>query len=111
MRGPLIRLLVVLSVLLAGLHTPVLAHDSRSLTVDVHHHDHESADTSADGKQESPGALGGDALHHHHCPLALAGATAEIVAAALTGGADFLPGCSRALSSLATAPPLEPPLA
>ena len=113
MRGTLIRLMVALSVLLAGLHAPAFAqgHDEVGVTVDGHYHDHAVAEDRSDQKQGSAGALGSEALHHHHCPLGLTGVPAELAATALTDCAVFLSGPVKALASLATAPPLEPPLA
>lgn len=111
MRGVLIRFMVVLSVLFAGLHEPVLAHDGGGITADIHHHDHAQSEDRSDQQQSAPGALGNEVLHHHHCPVGLAGASAELTMAALQSCEAFVPVRDRALASLAIAPPLEPPLA
>lgn len=110
MRGALIRFMVVLSVLLAGVHEPVLAHDGGGITAASHHHDHAQSEDRLDQQQGPPGAVGNEALHHHHCQVGLAGAPAELAIAALQGCAVFPPVRDRPLASLATAPPLEPPL-
>ena len=111
MRGSLIRLMVVLSVLLGCVHAPVLAHDGAGVSVDSHHHEHVSTEDRSDQQHGSPGAVGKEALHHHHCPVGLAGAPAEMEIATLQGCAAFSPVRDKPLASLATAPPLEPPLA
>ncbi len=111
MRGALIRFLVVLSVLLAGTHAPVLAHDGAGFAVDSHHHEHASCENQSDQKQNSTADLGNETLHHHHCPNCLAGTPAELAITGLKDTTAFLPSLAKALASLATAPPLEPPLA
>lgn len=110
MRSALIRFMVVLSVLFAGLHEPVFAYDGGGMTADSHHHDHAQSEDRSDQQQDSSGALGSEALHHHHCPVGLAGTPAELAITALVSSAAFFPVRDRALASLATAPPLEPPL-
>jgi hypothetical protein len=111
MRGALIRFMVVLSVLFAGLHEPVLAHDGGGITAESHRHDQAQSQDRSDPQQGSPGALGNEARYHHHCPVGLAGPPAEMAIAALQSCAAFSPVRDRPLASLATAPPLEPPLA
>jgi len=116
MRGTLIRFLFVLSVLFSGMQEPVLAHDGGGIAAagmlsDSHYHDHAQSEDRSDDTGSAPGAVGHEAVHHHHCPVALAGTSEELTTAAVPRRAAFVPVRDRALASLAAAPPLEPPLA
>lgn len=111
MRGMLIRLAIVFSVLLAGMHFPAHAAQSR-IDGDVEAYtciDHGEGDTT--GKHSAqPDDQAGEAAHHHHSPMA--------IGMDLKAGANDLaptpslhfPARATALTSRKTVPPLEPPL-
>jgi len=115
MRGALIRILFVLSVLFAGVNEPVLAHDGTGIAAgmssEIQHFCQPQSDDRSEKPESVPGASGHEAVHHHHCPVGLAGTSAELTTAAVQRRAAFVPVRDRALASLAAAPPLEPPLA
>lgn len=111
MRELLIRFAIVFSVLLAGMHFPAHAAQSR-IDGDVEAYtciDHGEGDTT--GKHSAqPDDQAGEAAHHHHSPMA--------IGMDLKAGANDLaptpslhfPARATALTSRKTVPPLEPPL-
>lgn len=82
--------------------TAIVLHQDHHATQDVHV-GNEKGDQGQD--------VGGDAVHHHHCPAALAYTENNIgVTSAITCD-DPVAGRAVPLTSRATAPPTQPPLA
>jgi hypothetical protein len=104
----MLRAVLVLSVLAAGLHLPSNAHASS--TVDVHQVGADCHDTDApadDGTDTDGNAV----HHHHHCPIAVTFSDPAAASTLFTRPGDLRPLKQAALASRATAPPLDPPLA
>ncbi|NLR39752.1 hypothetical protein [Novosphingobium sp. ERW19] len=111
MRELLIRFAIVFSVLLAGMHFPAHAAQSR-IDGDVEAYtciDHGEGDTT--GKHSAqPDDQAGEAAHHHHSPMAIGmDSKAGANDLAPTPSLHF-PARATALTSRKTVPPLEPPL-
>lgn len=111
MRALLLRLAILLSVVLAGLHMPAMAadlgeaDDAAVFAFAKQDHLHANHQSPATGEQS------GEAVHHHHCPLAIdfAGpANSGDLAPVSQSHFAATPG---PLTSRATAPPVNPPLA
>lgn len=112
MRLILLRLAVAFSVLIAGMHMPAAAHAETGADYGLHHDHHVSvSDHDSGQKGESPVDSGGDALHHHHCPMGVDPAQASGLAAMPLAKSLIVPARSAVLRSRATEPPLHPPLA
>lgn len=108
-RAMLIRLMVMFAVVMAGMHASATAH---ILDSDVHQTAHALDDHDATEKDgDSRSDIGGDLLHHHHCPIGLEVANLNNDAPLKLRTAAHAPSNAVVLSSRTTAPPLEPPLA
>jgi hypothetical protein len=109
MRGAVFQLLVLFSVLCAGIHAPAAAHGdhdaSRAITIELSdaHQAHEREDTSSDPAQE--------VFHHHHCPAAMAVDCAYRAETVRVRRDTLRPAEVMALVSRASPPLVEPPLA
>jgi hypothetical protein len=109
MRALFLRLVMVFSVLLAGMHMPVSAH---AVDLGGHHDSHMAASHgTAGGDHEMPVDSDCDFLQHHHCPLGLANHASPDLASMLIE--DMAPAAVNTVAphSRATAPPLKPPSA
>lgn len=111
MRELLIRFAIVFSVLLAGMHFPAHAAQSR-IDGDVEAYtciDHGGPENA--GKHSTqPDDQAGEAAHHHHSPMAI-GLDVKAGASDLAPTPSLhFPARTTALTSRKTVPPLEPPL-
>lgn len=111
MRELLIRFAIVFSVLLAGMHFPAHAAQSR-IDGDVEAYtciDHGGPENA--GKHSTqPDDQAGEAAHHHHSPMAI-GLDVKAGASDLAPTPSLhFPARATALTSRKTVPPLEPPL-
>jgi hypothetical protein len=112
MRRAFLNLLIVIAVV-CGSHAPVLAHDGHehfgeagehAMAVEMLHDD-----ASAPAKDSPDPAQ--QALHHHHCQIAMAEACTADAAPPFVKRDVLRPGADRALPSRALSPPLDPPIA
>jgi hypothetical protein len=109
MRALFLRLVMVFSVLLAGLHIPASAQQ-----IDLaDHHDSHAVETHnmAGEHHDMPVDSDCDFLHHHHCPVGLASNSSLDLASLLIREPRLVPLTFASLHSRATAPPLKPPSA
>lgn len=111
MRAFFIRLAILLSVIMAGIHVPATAAErgescdnatviSLGAQLAGHSHDH-----------SAPVEQGSDTAHHHHYPMAL-----HLIGTAGSGDLApvaqlHFPVAPDALTSRTIAPPIDPPLA
>lgn len=109
MRHLMLPLLLLFSVFVAGVHAPALEHQGDLHSLGLHAADDASHD--AGGTDESAAPAGSGAVHHHHCPMALTAGDDAPLGTALLSRERLVPGLSVSLSSCASAPLLEPPLA
>jgi hypothetical protein len=111
MRSLLVRLAIIFSVFMAGMHAPEAAHALERSEIGLHHDHHDARDAPEDRSDGGvPQGVGGEALHHHHCPIGLAsGNPVNGLAVALASETPH-PAKAATLTSRATAPSLEPPL-
>lgn len=108
-----LQILVLFSVLCAGLHTPVEAHDEqRGLGVEfvqvagAHHiDDHEQSPQDGATDKLQPIA------HHIHCPMTVVGDARDATGLAFFNRKILWPGEATVLLSLTPDQPTEPPLA
>ena len=112
MRFLFLRLAIAFSVIMAGMHTPAVAHAESKTDVALHHDHHidHHADIS-DNNEKAPVEGSGTAMHHHHCPVGLNPAPFVALTAMLP--LQLVPSSSSAavMRSRAMAPPLQPPSA
>ena len=110
MRGALTRLIFVVAVLIAGTHAPVFANEAEghSAATFVEHCTHAAG--LQDVEDGAPTDVGGESLHHHHCPIGLAGQAVGYATDELNIGALTVPPPVKPLGSLSSSPPWEPPL-
>lgn len=111
MRMFLLRLAVVFSVIMAGMHMPDTAHAQSAADSSLHHDHHANASDDVSNENGESPDIGSDVMHHHHCPIGLDSNPADMIGEMILGGSLLLPANSAALRSRATEPPLEPPLA
>lgn len=112
MRVLLLRLAIVFSVIMAGMHTPASAHVESKADVALHHDHHfDQTANMSESNEKAPIEGSGTAMHHHHCPIGLNPAPFVALTAMLP--LQLVPSSSSAaaLRSRATAPPLQPPSA
>ena len=112
MRKLLIRLAIIFSVFVTGMHFPAQAAQSRvqgdvEAFTCIEHGD----DDKAEQRSSKPDDQAGEAAHHHHSPMAM---DLQLKAAAgdlaPTPSLHF-PVSPAALASRNPVPPLDPPLA
>jgi hypothetical protein len=109
MRNLFLRLVMVVSVLLAGVHLPASA---QPVDLAGDHNSHASASHDlAGGDHDVPVDPDCDFIHHHHCPVGLADSSSSNLATFLIRDTAPVVASSLAPHSRATAPPLKPPSA
>ena len=110
MRGFVLQFLALFSVLCAGLHAPVAAHEGHSearvildATYPADVNENVRGDPSPDPSQEM--------YHHHHCPAAIVVECSHDADVHRLSSDMLHPGKTAVLASRALALPVEPPLA
>lgn len=111
MRAMFVRLMIILSVFMAGMHAPAIAHDDVGLESPAQCDELSVFDTDATNHGPESADVGGHAVHHHHCPVGLTSGVDSSAAFDFQASLFPPPGKSAALASHTTAPPLDPPLA
>lgn len=110
MRHVMLQIIFAVSVLLAGIHAPVIAHDGDEAAIGHHHGGHDTVSQARDDTHSSPVGSAVDIGHHHHCPVGLASGNNVALSTQLLDRTVPIPGLTTALTSRATAPPFEPPV-
>jgi hypothetical protein len=107
-----LRLVIALSVIMAGMHMPATAHAEVGPDHGLHHgHIASHSNDISDQNGDAPLEVGSDAMHHHHCPIGLETTSVDDIAPLALSRSLIVPANSASLSSRATAPPLQPPSA
>lgn len=112
-RGRLLSFLVLIGILFGGVVSPAIAHTPESGVMHVGEvlDVHEAASPAAHDPTEKAPNMPGQPASHHHCTIALEVTAPSILAAPMSGQAQFRPAMSSVLNSYAQEPPTEPPLA
>lgn len=112
MRDLLIRLAIILSVFMTGMHFPVEAAQPRILGDAEAYTCIDSGKTEkADQHSSKPDDQAGETSHHHHSPLAM-DLDCKVAASDLAPTLSLhFPVTPAALTSRNPVPPLDPPLA
>ncbi|WP_144036716.1 hypothetical protein [Sphingopyxis witflariensis] len=111
MRFRPIQFMLLIVALLACPDTPAIAYDAVSPGIDVQHRASVDASEDASPDDKSPNGTGSELVHHHHCPAGLVADESPVPGSCLPARDTHLSRTAAALSSRATAPPIEPPAA